>query len=421
MQRAPCNGAVQKTILILIFEIYMKTINYFIWACIMLILAAKANAQDLQYTITGKLNNFPPMPAKIYFIEPVHTGVLAKSLDSSEVKNGEYHFSGKLLADQATEVQITTAKPKTAGPTQVFGLMVDKGDLQLVSDGSLKNSTVTGTGALAQHQFEEMLAPTRMLADSINAEQKAGDSKNDKTLQQSDRTRATKMFVQMIINIYNYAKKHPDARVTPYATLLLISIPSVQQPGRDTLIAMMPKNTLNEPLQQLIIATEARHKLLQDSLTKIAAANESKKYSKITIGQKALDFTQNDTLGKPVSLASFQGKYVLVDFWASWCAPCRAENPNVVNAYQKYKDKGFTVLGVSLDGLGTKEAWLKAIAKDQLAWTQVSDLMGGNNSVALLYDVKVIPQNFLIDPNGVIIGKNLRGEALNAKLAALFK
>lgn len=135
------------------------------------------------------------------------------------------------------------------------------------------------------------------------------------------------------------------------------------------------------------------------------------------VGTEALDFTQNDTNGVPVSLSSFKGKYVLVDFWASWCKPCRIENPNVVKVYQKFSDKNFTVLGVSLDK--EKEPWLKAIEKDKLTWTQVSDLKYWENAVAQLYHVQGIPQNFLIDPQGKIVAKNLRGEALEAKLCEL--
>jgi peroxiredoxin len=137
------------------------------------------------------------------------------------------------------------------------------------------------------------------------------------------------------------------------------------------------------------------------------------------VGSKAMDFTQNDVNGKPIKLSNFKGKYVLVDFWASWCKPCRAENPNVVTAYNKYKDKNFTVLGVSLDQ--DKPNWVSAIATDNLTWTHVSDLQFWNNAVAQLYKVQSIPQNYLIDPNGVIIGKNLRGEELQAKLQELIK
>lgn len=135
------------------------------------------------------------------------------------------------------------------------------------------------------------------------------------------------------------------------------------------------------------------------------------------IGSEAIEFTQTDTEGKKVSLSSFRGKYVLVDFWASWCRPCREENPNVVRAYNKYKDKNFTVLGVSLDQ--NKAPWLKAIKNDNLAWTQVSDLKGWNNEAAAKYNIQSIPQNFLIDPAGKIIAKNLRGDVLNSKLSEI--
>ncbi|MGI4806343.1 MAG: peroxiredoxin family protein, partial [Janthinobacterium lividum] len=135
----------------------------------------------------------------------------------------------------------------------------------------------------------------------------------------------------------------------------------------------------------------------------------------------APDFTQNDPEGKPISLSSFKGKYVLLDFWASWCGPCRQENPNVVKVYNQYKNKNFTVLGVSLDRPNGKDAWLKAIKDDGLTWNHVSDLQFWNNQVAKLYSIQSIPGNFLIDPTGKIIAKDLRGEELEQKLAQLIK
>ena len=144
-----------------------------------------------------------------------------------------------------------------------------------------------------------------------------------------------------------------------------------------------------------------------------------KRMENIQVGAVAPDFTLPDVDGNPVTLSGLRGKYVLIDFWASWCPDCRKENPNIVAAWNKFKDKNFTILGVSLDR--KKEPWLAAIEKDQLTWTHVSDLKDWKSDAAVQYAIRWIPMNFLLDPNGVILAVGLEGEALQQKLEEVLK
>lgn len=197
----------------------------------------------------------------------------------------------------------------------------------------------------------------------------------------------------------NFAKSHKGSVLSAYLGLVYLG-----QPGNEAGMKNL-YDSLSPDVQKTFFG-----KKMGEYITAGAAT---------AIGAPAPEFAMNDVSGKPVSLSSFRGKVVLVDFWASWCAPCRQENPNVVAAYNQFKDKGFTILGVSLDK--DKAAWEKAIVDDKLTWTHVSDLKYWDNAAAKLYKVQSIPANFLLDKEGRIIAKDLRGQALTAKLAEVLK
>jgi peroxiredoxin len=179
----------------------------------------------------------------------------------------------------------------------------------------------------------------------------------------------------------------------------------------------------NEQVNEIINRTAAKFPSHQAVAAIKATLDKQMNKSVATswVGKEAPDFSMPDVNGKEVKLSSFRGKYVLVDFWASWCGPCRSENPNLVNAFNQFKNKNFTVLGVSLDRPGQKDKWLQAINDDKLSWTNISDLQSWNSPVVSLYGFDGIPFNVLLDPQGKVIAESLRGPALEGKLEEVLK
>ncbi|MGZ3950410.1 MAG: redoxin domain-containing protein [Flavisolibacter sp.] len=323
--------------------------------------------------------------------------------DSLQPKNGEFKFKG-IITEPVVATLITKFKQQGEDkPAREFiQLFLEPVKVEFNAKDSLKNNTVKGSAGYADFaaltkQQEAYSSQFDALYDAYDSLQKAGDKEGMKKTEDA----ITTLNSQMNESVYaSFVKKHPNSSVALFAVK--------QYAGWDIDASKV------EPLFNSLPASVR-------SLPSARALKDRIDIARKTgIGNYAMDFTQNDTLGKPVSLSFFKGKYVLVDFWASWCGPCRRENPNVVKVFNKYKDKNFTILSVSLDRPDAKDKWLAAIHKDGLTWTHVSDLKYWDNAVAKEYGIRAIPQNLLLDPQGKIIAKNLRGEDLDAKLTDVF-
>lgn len=369
-----------------------------LWMLQVMILLVAGNAMAQQFTLKGKLGKKAEGEKLILNYQK---GTAYES-DSTIVKNGKFSFTGELTEPVKGFLRLVKADPAEAykqnnpDNTELF---LEPCKITLSSsNGKLSSATIKGgPGQSDFMELQKRLKPFNDKVSLIMDSMAKGFGENDGSVQRFQKM-YHEIYAEMRVVKAAFVPDYPDS----YLSLSLVKEMSsiIDVPRFEPLF-----NALSERLRNTASAKA------------MAARLEIAK--KTSVGQKALDFVLNDTTGAPVSLSSMKGKYVLVDFWASWCGPCRLENPFLVKAWEKYKSQNFQIIGVSLDS--QSGPWKNAIREDGLTWIHVSDLKGGKNEAAILYDIKAVPQNFLVDPTGVIIAKNLRSHQLEEKLKEVFQ
>jgi peroxiredoxin len=370
------------------------------------LLAGETTAQEPKtFAIKGSMNNITLPVEKVMLSYMIGENTFN---DSADVQNGNYIFTGKIPEPVMARLRVKykpSADGKPVRPVftrDYITLFMMPAAMNVASADSFANAKIQGSPANeALQTLNGMLKEANQAYSNYGAAYNKANAARDMVAKKEAAGKLDSVD-NVIRGIYGaYLKKYPESPIAFFALS--------QYAGWD-----IDADAVEPLLKQL--------PAVQQKYPSVIKVNEMVDIAKRTsVGRKAIDFTQKDTLGLPVKLSSFKGKYVLVDFWASWCGPCREENPNVVKTYQAYKDKNFHIIGVSLDRPDAKEKWIDAIHKDNLTWTHVSDLKWWQNEVAKLYGIQAIPQNLLIDPDGKIIAKNLNGEKLEKKLAEIYR
>jgi peroxiredoxin len=351
-------------------------------------------AQQGKFVIKGKVAGLNSH-ATVYL---VYNGKIAATVTPH---NGDFEFNG--LIDRTYSAYLTLNKTGNGFTSDNYAkFYLEAGDITITSSDSLAKAHITGTKNNNDNErYKSLMLPLERRDDQLYARDSLA----------TEEQKASTVFLHEL-EVLNKALE--DEKKAASKKFILDNPSSLV--SLDALYSYATYSNFDD----ISALYDHLSPGVKNSPEGIAYAGEIQKMSTVAIGKIAPDFELPDVNNNKVSLSSFRGKYVLVDFWASWCPLCRQANPGIVKTYNEYKDKNFTILGVSLDKPGAKETWLKAIHHDGLLWMQVSELKFWQSGVVSLYHLTALPQNFLISPEGKIIARQLDGPELSVKLAEIF-
>ena len=383
--------------------------NLWLTAVVLLIVQA-CGSNTNEFSIEGNLSN--PTGEKIYLVELTTDGT--QKIDSVKVgEDGQFRFSGYTTVAKFFLVR--------TGPRNSLTLVVEPGD-EIKLSGNMDNlgEEYQVKGSEGSREIMKLRRRMEQTISSLDSLGKIYQENKDQENMQTLRSRLNSSSQKIIDRQKTYTKDFIDRNIHSLASLMAL----YQQIGPRTFVlnpredfkyyekvdsALMANYPNSEPVKSLHSQVEEIRKKMEE---------EQASQARLAIGNQAPEITLPNPQGDTVQLSELRGNYVLLDFWASWCKPCRVENPNLVKAYKRYSDQDFEIYQVSLDK--QRQAWIDAIEKDNLDWYHVSDLQFWNSKAAQKYNIRSIPANFLLNKQGEIIDKNLRGDDLQARLNELF-